>query len=639
MNTVSTAPKAKSPEPKRAIAQSVNEQISASNANPSMRAASCACGGGCARCNNRKNSSRGILQAKLEVGAPDDAYEQEADRVADEILAAPSGNAIRNKAAPLIQRLTSQTVGYKTTAPPSVESVLSGSGKSLDIELQQDMSQRFGQDFSEVRIHTGAAAEQSAQEINAHAYTVGRNIVFGAGQFAPNSQQGKRLLAHELTHVVQQSNLHRLMCTRWTTYAETQPSGDYLLAGVDPQGTIDLAPVPGLTENCVFTPLFHAPEDRVANDQRLTIRATAWSLDGRTQPPVGADWRINVFEYFDPSGRGTPDYGCGQDLSVNSAFGHIRDTLTVVYPPHGGWSTRNLFVRIRNGSPNEILVRLSFEYPAVPVASEADRALDGIQTMCQMLGLIEPFGFVFDGLDVIISAARQRWVDAGISAAAMIPLGVGQASTVVRWLRRGGAGTTAETIIGASISRRLFRELSPAEILRLIRESSEFLAQARPPNPSFLLRAIGRRGEAVDGELLSFALHQRVNLAGITTEALLGRNIAVARVRVGDRVEMIATINVGREWHSETFLLREVQRLRDANRSERVILEQVFSERFPCSEGGHNCLVHLTAFEREQVRLYGEEAGRMDVFYGIPEHDRDRLTDMRTLYGLPAVTD
>ena len=71
--------------------------------------------------------------------------------------------------------------------------------------LQQDMGQRFGHDFSRVRVHTGRAAEQSARDVNAHAYTVGHNIAFGAGRFAPGTYEGRRLLAHELTHVVQQS--------------------------------------------------------------------------------------------------------------------------------------------------------------------------------------------------------------------------------------------------------------------------------------------------------------------------------------------------------------------------------------------------------------------------------------------------
>ena len=67
------------------------------------------------------------------------------------------------------------------------------------------MEQRFGHDFSKVRVHSGAPAEMSARDMNAHAYTVGHHIVFAAGQFAPGTQAGQRLIAHELTHVVQQS--------------------------------------------------------------------------------------------------------------------------------------------------------------------------------------------------------------------------------------------------------------------------------------------------------------------------------------------------------------------------------------------------------------------------------------------------
>ena len=68
------------------------------------------------------------------------------------------------------------------------------------------MEPRFGYDFSRVRVHSGAAAEQSAKDVNAHAYTVAHDIVFGAARFNPLSDEGRRLLAHELTHVVQQSS-------------------------------------------------------------------------------------------------------------------------------------------------------------------------------------------------------------------------------------------------------------------------------------------------------------------------------------------------------------------------------------------------------------------------------------------------
>lgn len=72
------------------------------------------------------------------------------------------------------------------------------------------MEQRFGYDFSEVRVHTGAAAERSARDVNAHAYTVGHSMVFGAGRFSPGTREGRRLIAHEMTHVVQQSSLDEI---------------------------------------------------------------------------------------------------------------------------------------------------------------------------------------------------------------------------------------------------------------------------------------------------------------------------------------------------------------------------------------------------------------------------------------------
>lgn len=72
------------------------------------------------------------------------------------------------------------------------------------------MEGRFDNDFSRVKVHLGAAAEQSAQEMNAHAYTVGHNMVFDAGRFAPGTQEGRRLIAHELTHVVQQGTFGQI---------------------------------------------------------------------------------------------------------------------------------------------------------------------------------------------------------------------------------------------------------------------------------------------------------------------------------------------------------------------------------------------------------------------------------------------
>jgi hypothetical protein len=188
----------------------------------------CACGnhttagGECTECGKSNNSLRrkpaartvsddlfsrphgGVLEAKLTIGATNDPLEREADRIADHVLAAPAYSGV-GSATPRIQRFTGQATGRADTAPASVDRVLASSGSRLNAALQQDMEQRFGHDFSRVRVHSGPTAEQSAREVNAKAYTVGANIVFGAGQFAPGTHEGQRLIAHELTHVVQQT--------------------------------------------------------------------------------------------------------------------------------------------------------------------------------------------------------------------------------------------------------------------------------------------------------------------------------------------------------------------------------------------------------------------------------------------------
>src|SRR5690606_19570085 len=84
-------------------------------------------------------------------------------------------------------------------------SELSGKGKPLDAGLKSFFEDKFGHDFSQVRIHADVRSNESAKEVNAKAYTYGHHIVFGEHQFQPETKEGQKLLAHELTHVVQQS--------------------------------------------------------------------------------------------------------------------------------------------------------------------------------------------------------------------------------------------------------------------------------------------------------------------------------------------------------------------------------------------------------------------------------------------------
>ena len=144
------------------------------------------------------------IQAKLRVSSPGDIYEQEAARISDQVMATPEHTAVSG-IPPRIQRFSGQSNGQMDAVPASVDRVLASPGRPLEPTLRHDMEQRFGHDFSRVRVHSGAVAEQSAWEVNAHAYTVGHNIVFGTGRFAPGTYEGRRLIAHELTHVVQQT--------------------------------------------------------------------------------------------------------------------------------------------------------------------------------------------------------------------------------------------------------------------------------------------------------------------------------------------------------------------------------------------------------------------------------------------------
>ncbi len=103
-----------------------------------------------------------------------------------------------------VQRRSLSVRTEPATVPPIVHEVLRSEGEPLDADTCASMGARFGHDFSHVRVHNDARAAQSAQAVHASAYTVGRDVVFGAGRFAPATEEGRELLAHELTHVVQQ---------------------------------------------------------------------------------------------------------------------------------------------------------------------------------------------------------------------------------------------------------------------------------------------------------------------------------------------------------------------------------------------------------------------------------------------------
>jgi hypothetical protein len=166
----------------------------------------CACGGTpgpsgeCENC--RKKREGASPQTKLMVNQPGDVFEQEADRTAEAVVSDKSFGSHSSSDALHIRRRALGTAGPANSA--AAGEVINSSGRPLDAATRAYMEPRFGYDFSQVRIHSDAQAADSARAVNALAYTAGRDLVFNEGQYRPDTVEGKKLLAHELTHVVQQ---------------------------------------------------------------------------------------------------------------------------------------------------------------------------------------------------------------------------------------------------------------------------------------------------------------------------------------------------------------------------------------------------------------------------------------------------
>ena len=152
----------------------------------------------------------GVVQAKLKIGQPNDKYEQEADRVADRVMGM-SAHQVQRQSIEKGKEETIQTkvdpgqTPHLSTGMASQIQGIRGSGQPLSPSTRTFFEPRFGRDFSKVRIHTDPKASDTARSINAKAFTIGKDIVFGAGQHQPQTTEGKRLLAHELVHVGQQN--------------------------------------------------------------------------------------------------------------------------------------------------------------------------------------------------------------------------------------------------------------------------------------------------------------------------------------------------------------------------------------------------------------------------------------------------
>ncbi|MEV4884635.1 DUF4157 domain-containing protein [Chitinophaga ginsengisegetis] len=160
-----------------------------------------------------------FFQPRLKVGQPDTPLEKEADAVADAVTQPAAMNLKVNgghstslqrkcKACEHEEELSRKEIGGAEAAAPStdmINEVISTGGQPLNNTIQRQMSQKIGYDFSNVVLHTDNKAAQSAEAVNARAYTLGNHVVFNEQEYNPHSREGQHLLAHELTHVVQQN--------------------------------------------------------------------------------------------------------------------------------------------------------------------------------------------------------------------------------------------------------------------------------------------------------------------------------------------------------------------------------------------------------------------------------------------------
>jgi hypothetical protein len=176
------------------------------------------------------------IQAKLKISQPDDPYEREADRIAEKVMRMQSHegsyHTTRTKDDKNINRKckscedeeeseelkkikisrmendsSSNQSHVSDNFGKNINKVVSQRGSPLDASTREFMESKFGYDFGNVRIHADERAARSARSINALAYTIGNKIIFGEAQYRPYTFEGKRLLAHELTHIIQQAGV------------------------------------------------------------------------------------------------------------------------------------------------------------------------------------------------------------------------------------------------------------------------------------------------------------------------------------------------------------------------------------------------------------------------------------------------
>lgn len=250
-----------------------------------------------------------FVQPKLTVNKPGDAHEQEADNMANHVVQRATmkpdeekvqrrgkpdeDDHIQKKDAKEEEKPIQKKAGPGTSAAPVSAAQLhstKGQGSPLPAPVQREMGQAFGHDFGPVRIHTGSRAEQLSQDMQALAFTHGKDVYFNAGQYNPETTEGRRLLAHELTHVVQQNGTEltevqrytvpgRLPCNEVVGWLDTRsphaPAWAETKCNFVKHGRLTVSPATRLPDGTVKVTVKGSPGLSVSNS--CTISSPNWS--------------------------------------------------------------------------------------------------------------------------------------------------------------------------------------------------------------------------------------------------------------------------------------------------------------------------------------------------------------------------
>jgi hypothetical protein len=313
-------------------------------------------------------SAGGAIKAKLEISSPGDEFEREADLVAEQVMRMPeplihdqavAGNAegslCREEEEASIQAKRADGQISKSSPTMAVQKhIASSEGVPLPQSTRDSFESRFGYDFSQVRIHADFQAAEATQAINARAFTIGRDVVFAKGQFSPQTDSGRKLLAHELTHVVQQ-----------------QGGSQRILDGREQLMQISAAPVgaqctfectPGMPIHERWTLLVRDPLEDLVVIARERIWRQAFDL---AQEIAGNIFDIlDCLEYF--------------AVSTSSDFRVVRENITqqVLHPLTAATSTIYTF---REGftEPNDTSRSFSFLLARLHEARAGSHQIDG----------------------------------------------------------------------------------------------------------------------------------------------------------------------------------------------------------------------------------------------------------------------